>query len=67
VRTLTPPYWVPMGATAITVLAGARILSLSASLPAVKATAGFVEGFSFALWAFGTCRVRRQDPDPGSR
>jgi hypothetical protein len=56
-----------MGATAITVLAGARILSLSASLPAVKATAGFVEGFSFALWAFGTCRVRRQGPDPGSR
>jgi len=25
-----------------------------AALPAVKAAAGFVEGFSFALWAFGT-------------
>ena len=52
--TLGPPYWILMGATAITVLAGARILNLPAALPAVRATAGFVEGFSFALWAFGT-------------
>jgi tellurite resistance protein TehA-like permease len=36
------------------VLAGARILSLPAALAVVRATAGFVEGFSFALWAFGT-------------
>ncbi len=43
-----------MGATAITVLAGARILNLPAALPVTRATAGFVEGFSFALWAFGT-------------
>ena len=52
--TLGPPYWILMGASAITVLAGARILNLPAALPAVRATAGFVEGFSFALWAFGT-------------
>ena len=52
--TLGPPYWILMGATAITVLAGARILNLPAALPAVRATARFVEGFSFALWAFGT-------------
>ena len=43
-----------MGATAITVLAGARILNLPAALPVTRATAGFVEGFSFTLWAFGT-------------
>jgi tellurite resistance protein TehA-like permease len=43
-----------MGATAITVLAGAKILGLPGTLPAVRATAGFVEGFSYALWAFGT-------------
>jgi len=49
-----PPYWILMGATAITVLAGARILNLPAALPVTRATAGFVEGFSFALWAFGT-------------
>jgi tellurite resistance protein TehA-like permease len=43
-----------MGATAIIVLAGARILGLPPALAVVRATAGFVEGFSFALWAFGT-------------
>ena len=53
-QTLGPPYWILMGATAITVLAGAKILGLPAALPAVRATAGFVEGFSYALWAFGT-------------
>ena len=52
--TLGPPYWILMGATAITVLAGARILNLPAALPVTRATAGFVEGFSFTLWAFGT-------------
>ena len=52
--TLGPPYWILMGATAITVLAGARILNLPAALPITRATSGFVEGFSFALWAFGT-------------
>lgn len=51
---LGPPYWILMGATAITVLAGARDLLLPAGLPILRATAGFVEGFSFALWAFGT-------------
>jgi tellurite resistance protein TehA-like permease len=53
-QALGPPYWILMGATAIIVLAGARILGLPAALPVVKASAGFVEGFSFALWAFGT-------------
>ena len=52
--TLGPPYWILMGATAITVLAGAKILGLPGTLPVVRATSGFVEGFSFALWAFGT-------------
>ena len=53
-QSLGPPYWILMGATAITVLAGAKILGLPAALPAVRATAGFVEGFAYALWAFGT-------------
>lgn len=52
--TLGPPYWILMGATAISVLAGARILGLPADIPVVRATAGFTEGFTFALWAFGT-------------
>jgi tellurite resistance protein TehA-like permease len=53
-QTLGPPYWILMGATAITVLVGAKILGLPGTLPVVRATAGFVEGFSYALWAFGT-------------
>ena len=52
--TLGPPYWILMGATAITVLAGARILALPSVLPVLRATKGVVEGFSFVLWAFGT-------------
>lgn len=36
---LTPPYWVAMGATAITVLAGARIVEM-ANAPMVAATPG---------------------------
>ena len=52
--TLGPPYWILMGATAISVLAGARDLALPASIPVVRATDAFVEGFTFALWAFGT-------------
>jgi tellurite resistance protein TehA-like permease len=53
-ETLGPPYWILMGATAISVLAGARVITLPASIPVIAATAGFTEGFSFALWAFGT-------------
>ena len=32
-ETLGPPYWILMGATAITVLAGAKILGLPGTLP----------------------------------
>lgn len=52
--TLGPPYWILMGATAISVLAGARFLTLSRSIPVVAATAPFAEGFTYTLWAFGT-------------
>jgi tellurite resistance protein TehA-like permease len=50
---LTPPYWVAMGATAITVLAGARIVQM-ADAPMVDATRGLVAGASALFWAFGT-------------
>jgi tellurite resistance protein TehA-like permease len=51
---LGPPYWILMGATAITVLAGERIVALPAAIPVVRATEDFVRGSCFALWAFGT-------------
>lgn len=50
---LGPSYWIYMGATAITVLAGSLILVLPPDLPIMIATSHFVSGFTFVLWAFG--------------
>jgi tellurite resistance protein TehA-like permease len=50
---LTPPYWVAMGATAITVVAGAQIVGM-ADAPMVAATRGLIAGTSVLFWAFGT-------------
>lgn len=50
---LNPPYWVSMGALAITVLAGARIVEMN-SAPMVDATRGLVAGLSVLFWAFAT-------------
>lgn len=53
---LTPPYWVAMGATAITVLAGARIAEM-ADAPMVLATRGLIAGAAVVFWAFGSWLV----------
>ncbi len=50
----SPPYWISMGATAITVLAGAELLLLPQSLPSLAAARSSVEGITLFLWAFGT-------------
>jgi tellurite resistance protein TehA-like permease len=50
---LTPPYWVAMGALAITVLSGARIVEM-ADAPMATATRGLVSGLSVVFWAFAT-------------
>lgn len=50
---ITPPYWVAMGATAITVVGGARIVEM-AGAPMVDATRGLIAGVSVLFWAFGT-------------
>lgn len=52
--TFSPTYWIYMGATAISVLAAARILALPAAVPVVAATREVVSGLGFLLWAFGT-------------
>jgi tellurite resistance protein TehA-like permease len=52
-RDLTPTYFVSMGATAITVVAGARIVQM-ADAPMVAATRGLAAGVSVVFWAFGT-------------
>lgn len=50
---LTPPYWVSMGAMAISVVAGARIVEME-STPMVDATRGLVAGVAVVCWAFAT-------------
>jgi tellurite resistance protein TehA-like permease len=49
---LTPAYWVFMGATAISVLAGAKLLGLPSG-PLVTAMHPVIAGLSVVLWAFG--------------
>ncbi len=50
---MTPPYWINMGATAITVLAGARLLA--SPLPGrLQQISPVVIGISFMFWAFGS-------------
>ena len=48
-----PPYWVFMGATAITALGGAQILKAPAT-PLLAAAEPVIAGLSIVLWAFGT-------------
>ena len=50
----SPPYWISMGATAITVLAGSELLRLPSGLPSLAASRATVEGLTLFLWAFGT-------------
>ncbi|GEL18070.1 tellurite resistance/C4-dicarboxylate transporter family protein [Pseudonocardia asaccharolytica] len=50
---LTPPYWVAMGATAITVLSGSQIVQML-DTPAVEVTRGLVAGLSVVFWSVGT-------------
>jgi tellurite resistance protein TehA-like permease len=50
---LNPPYWVAMGAIAITVLSGARIVEM-ADAPMVHVTRDLVAGLAVVFWSFAT-------------
>ncbi|CAI9417055.1 hypothetical protein HIDPHFAB_02925 [Nocardioides sp. T2.26MG-1] len=50
---LNPPYWVAMGALAITVLAGARIVEM-ADAPMVAVTRSLIAGLAVVAWAFAS-------------
>ncbi|GAA4055230.1 hypothetical protein [Actinomadura miaoliensis] len=50
---LIPPYWVAMGATAISVLSGTKIGQM-AGVPAADAVRPLSAAVSVAFWAFGT-------------
>jgi tellurite resistance protein TehA-like permease len=51
---LTPPYWINMGALAISTLAGARLLQSSAHLPLLGRITPFLAGSTFFFWAAAT-------------
>jgi len=51
---LTPPYWINMGAVAITTLAGARLLLASGTDPLLGQLAPFIKGFTLFFWAAGS-------------
>lgn len=51
---LQPPYWINMGATAITVLASSRLLLISPPVPILITVRPFLEGITIVLWAWGT-------------
>jgi tellurite resistance protein TehA-like permease len=51
---LTPPYWINMGAVAITTLAGATLILNAAQLQLLGEILPFLKGFTLFFWAAGT-------------
>jgi tellurite resistance protein TehA-like permease len=52
--TLTPPYWINMGAVAITTLAGARLILAAPDWSLLGEILQFLKGFTLFFWAAGT-------------
>jgi len=53
-RDLSPPYWINMGAVAITTLAGARLLLRAGDWPLLAELRPFLAGFTLFFWATAT-------------
>lgn len=51
---LTPPYWINMGAVAITTLAGSRLILAASEWSFLGEILPFVKGFTLFFWAAGT-------------
>lgn len=51
---LTPPYWINMGAVAITTLAGSTLLLVAGSWPFLLALRPFLVGFTLFFWITAT-------------
>ncbi len=51
---LTPPYWINMGAMAISTLAGATLINNTPDSPFLLSTLAFLKGFTVFFWATGT-------------
>jgi len=51
---LTPPYWINMGAVAITTLAGARLIIAAPDWALLNEVLPFLKGFTLFFWSAGT-------------
>jgi len=51
---LTPPYWINMGAMAISTLAGVRLVQNTPDAPFLASLLPFLKGFTVFYWATGT-------------
>ncbi len=51
---LTPPYWINMGAMAISVLAGSMLIINTHNAPFLNSTLAFLKGFTIFYWATGS-------------
>jgi tellurite resistance protein TehA-like permease len=51
---LTPPYWINMGAVAITTLAGARLIIAAPGWALLNEMVPFLKGFTLFFWAAAT-------------
>ncbi|MEO7002197.1 MAG: tellurite resistance/C4-dicarboxylate transporter family protein [Ktedonobacterales bacterium] len=51
---LSPPYWINMGAMAITSVAGVRLLQAAHPSAFLLALRPYIEGFTVMMWAWGT-------------
>jgi tellurite resistance protein TehA-like permease len=51
---LTPPYWINMGAVAISTLAGATLIANVPRSPFLQELLPFLKGFTLFFWATGT-------------
>ncbi|MBV6303779.1 tellurite resistance/C4-dicarboxylate transporter family protein [Candidimonas humi] len=51
---MVPPYWINMGAMAISALTGASMIEQAADVPYLESLLPFVKGFTIFYWATGT-------------
>ena len=51
---LTPPYWINMGAMAITTVAGVRLLQTPQPSAFLASLRPYIAGFTIMMWAWGT-------------
>lgn len=51
---LTPPYWINMGAVAISALAGATLVEHASFSPVVSDILPFIKGFTLFFWSIGS-------------